>query len=543
MSDVFISYARSTADQAQVIAEALRGLGYGVWRDDELPAHRAYAEVIEERLRSAQAVVVVWSAEAVKSQWVRAEADVAREAGTLVQLSLDGSAPPLPFNQIQIADLRDWQGEPDHPGWKKVQASVGELVARKVSDSDAGVPIAPPPPALSKPSIAVMPFANLSNDPEQEFLADGAVEEIVGALSRYRSLFVIGAGSGLSFKGQAIGPQEAGRRLGVRYVLDGSVRKSGDRVRIAVKLTDVADGVQIWANRFDDTLDDVFALQDKVALSVAGVIEPTVQAAEGRKASARPTSDMTSYELYLRGWKLAWNIDRTEVHEALSLLNQAIERDPNHARALAATAACHGQVYSFLWSDDVERHRRVGLALTHRALKLAADDPEVLAWSGFTLFCMRDDLQAAIALIDQALTLNPSLAFAWLSSGHLRAQLGQSDLAAEHFETALRLDPLSALRHWALTGLGIARSMQGRLSEAVDLFRESAQLCAGSPLNYVLLAACLGNLGQIEQASDALARFEAVSGMTAERWIHSTGGGDLLAAGIALAEGRPPKGD
>jgi adenylate cyclase len=541
--DVFISYARSSENQAKEFAEALRALGYGVWRDDELPAHRTYAEVIEDRLRAAKAVVVMWSDDAVKSQWVRAEADVAREAGTLVQLSLDGSAPPLPFNQIQFADLRGWPAGPDHPGWKKVQASICELVAREVFGSDGARPSAPQQPATTKPSIAVLPFANLSTDPEQEFLVDGMVEEIVGALSRYRSLFVIGAGSGLSFKGQAVSPQEAGRRLGARYVLDGAVYKSGNRVRISVKLTDVAEGVQIWANRFDDTLEDVFALQDKVALSVAGVIEPTVQAAEGRKVSARSTTDMTSYELYLRGWKLAWNLDRTEVHEGLDLLTQAVERDPNHARALAATAACHGEVFSFSWSDDVERHRRLGLDLSHRALKLAPGDPEVLAWCGFTLFCMRDDLRAASGLIDRALALNPSLAFAWLCSGHLRARLGQSDQAAEHFETALRLDPLSALRHWALTGLATVRMMQGRLPEAVDLLRESAQLCASSPMNHILLAACFGYLGQIDEAGEALARFEALSGLPAERWIHLTGWGDAVEAGIALALGRRPKGD
>lgn len=542
MADVFISYAHKTAQQAQAAAAALRALGYSVWLDDDLASHGAFTHAIEKELTAAKAALVLWSRDAVRSQWVLSEANRAREDDKLVQLALDKTRLPMPFDQVQCADLAGWSGEGEHTNWRKVVASIAVLVGGEPSPGASG---ASPGtlPAPSKPSIAVMPFANLSNDPEQDFLADGMVEEIVGALSRYRSLFVIGAGSGLSFKGHAIGPQEAGRRLGVRYVLDGSVRKSGDRVRIAVKLTDVADGVQIWADRFDDTLEDVFALQDKVALSVAGVIEPTVQAAEGRKASDRRTSDMTSYELYLRGWKLAWNIDRTEVHEALNLLNQAIERDPNHARALAATAACHGQVYSFLWSDDVERHRCLGLDLAHRALKLAADDPEVLAWSGFTLFCMRDDLQAAIALIDQALALNPSLAFAWLSSGHVRIQLGQSDLAAEHFETALRLDPLSALRHWALSGLGISRLMQGRLNDAVALFRESAQLCAGSPINHAFLAACFGHLGQIDQARDALARFEAVAGMSAERWMVLNQGGDFLKAGIALANGKPPGGD
>jgi adenylate cyclase len=531
MADVFISYARSTEAQARRIGVALQALGYSVWRDDELPAHRAYSEVIEDRLAAAKAVVVVWSAEATKSHWVRAEADAARAAGTLVQLSLDGAVPPMPFNQIQCADMAGWNGEQAAPGWRKVIASVAELVG---GGSPAAPSPASPPPAPSlpdKPSIAVMAFAH--SDPEQDLFAEGVVEEIVGALSRYKSLFVIGAGSGLAFKGADT--QEAARRLGVRYILDGSVRKSGERVRIAVKLTDARDGTQVWSQRFDDTLEDVFALQDRVALAVAGVIEPAVQAVEGRRAFARPTSDMTSYEFYLRGWRLAWNLDRLDANAALDLFNQAIERDPNHARALAGTAACHGLLYTFFWSDDVEHDRVRGLELSHRALKLAEDDPEVLAWSAFVLFCMNDDLQAGAALVDRALSLNPSLAFGWMVSGHVRSRLGEGDRAAAHFETALRLDPLSALRHWALSGLGIARMMQARLDEAVALFRESAQLRAGSPANYAFMAACLGHMGQIAAAREAIARFEAAAGLPVERWARWIGGIDFVLSGIALA--------
>jgi adenylate cyclase len=187
MSEIFVSYARSTVAQAKAIAEGLRALGYSVWRDDDLPAHRDYSEVIEERLRAAKAVVVVWSAEAAKSQWVRAEADFAREAGTLVQLTLDGAPLPMPFNRIQCADFVGWAGDFDEAGWKKVAASVAELLGgpgRPAAAWRSGAEEAPPLP--DKPSIAVMPFANLSGDPEQEYFADGMVEEVTAALSRFR---------------------------------------------------------------------------------------------------------------------------------------------------------------------------------------------------------------------------------------------------------------------------------------------------------------------------------------------------------------------
>lgn len=195
MAEIFISYASATVDQAKQIADALRALGYGVWRDDELPAHRAYGEVIEQRLRSAKAVVVIWSASAVKSQWVRAEADLAREAGKLVQLRIDGALLPLPFNQIQCADLTDWSGDADAPGWRKVTASIAELFSGESQLAEVLEPASTSPPqAPTKPSLAVLPFANLSGEADQEYFADGMVVEIVAALSRIKSIFVIASG-------------------------------------------------------------------------------------------------------------------------------------------------------------------------------------------------------------------------------------------------------------------------------------------------------------------------------------------------------------
>src|SRR5579859_141041 len=283
MTDIFISYARSTAPQAQAIAEALRALGYCVWRDDELPAHRAYAEVIEERLRAAKAVVVIWSAEAAKSQWVFSEANRAREDGKLVQLSLDSTRLPMPFDTIQCADMSGWVGDPGSPGWRKVVASLGDLVAGTTVAPSAAAPALP-----AKPSIAILPFANLSGDPEQEYFADGMVVEIVAALARIPSIFVIASGSSFSFKGRSVSPQEAARQLGVRYVLEGSVRKAAERVRITVQLIDASDGAQIWTQRFDDTLEDVFALQDKVALAAAGKRARGGDPARGRPADREP---------------------------------------------------------------------------------------------------------------------------------------------------------------------------------------------------------------------------------------------------------------
>src|SRR5580704_12902896 len=242
MADIFISYARSRATEAQPIVQALRSQGYNVWIDDAIPAHRAFTDVIEEELKAAAAVVVLWSTEAVKSQWVQSEADHAREAGKLVQLKLDGAVLPMPFDRIQCIDLTGWAGDVDAPGWRRVCGSIATLAGV----AKAATPVAPVvealPEGLVKPSIAVMPFANLSNDPEQDYFVDGVVEEIVSALSRFKSIFVISAGDSLVSEGKAISPQDAARLLGVRYVLEGSVRKSGGRVRIVVHLVDASNG-------------------------------------------------------------------------------------------------------------------------------------------------------------------------------------------------------------------------------------------------------------------------------------------------------------
>ncbi|MEO9212365.1 MAG: TIR domain-containing protein, partial [Caulobacteraceae bacterium] len=193
MADIFISYARPSAPEAHRVAEALRALGYGVWRDDDLPPHRSYAEVIEERLREAKAVIVLWSKEAAHSQWVRAEANLAREQGTLIQVALDGVVPPLPFNQIQCCSLADWSGDADHHDWCKVTACVAEMVsgAPPPREPAADRPMSPKKPKRTRLSIVVLPFANMSRDPEQEYFVDGVTESLTTDLSRIHRSFVI----------------------------------------------------------------------------------------------------------------------------------------------------------------------------------------------------------------------------------------------------------------------------------------------------------------------------------------------------------------
>ena len=252
----------------------MRALGHQVWRDDELPAHRAYAEVIEERLRLARAVVVVWSADAAKSEWVQSEADRARAERKLVQLTLDGAPLPMPFDRIQCADLQGWAGDPDHLGWRKVIASVIDLVG--------GDPLPPPAPAPAshavapaEPLLAVLAFDNLSGDPEMAYFSDGVSEEIQDTVARGADLKVIGRSSSFQLRGADKTVKRVVEELHATHILDGSVRRSGDRVRITTQLIECAGGTTLWTNRFDRDLTDIFALQDEIAASVAEALKTT----------------------------------------------------------------------------------------------------------------------------------------------------------------------------------------------------------------------------------------------------------------------------
>jgi TolB-like protein len=280
-----------------------------------------------------------------------------------------------------------------------------------------GPPVLPLP---DKPSIAVLPFANMSGDPEQEYFADGMVEEIITALSRIRWLFVIARNSSFTYKGHAVDVKQVGRELGVRYVLEGSVRRADGRVRITGQLIDALSGTHLWADRFDGSLEDIFEIQDKVAISVAGVIEPTLQSAEIRRAANRPTNDLTAYDLYLR----AYAMQLSSAPEALRLLDQAIERDPQYGPALALAAVFHGESWIAGWSKDPEADSNASADLAWRALRVAGDDPITLSNAALALGPSSEDISAMMGLVDRALALNPSLLAAGTSAAFCASLLG-----------------------------------------------------------------------------------------------------------------------
>jgi TolB-like protein len=318
MTDIFISYARSTATQAKAVAEGLRSAGYDVWRDDQLPAHRAYAEVIEEQLRSARAVIVLWSEDAVRSQWVRAEADLARNIGNLVQVSFGKVMPPLPFNQIQCADLSGWTGAPEHPNWRIVLGSVAALAGAGPRPTSPSVRATVPATQTGETILAVLPFENLSNDPELLYFSDGVSEDILGRISRGSRLKVIGRTSSFQFRGAD--KARAASALGATHIVDGSVRRAGTKVRITAELTEAAGGAALWSQRFDRSLEDIFAVQDEISEAVARALDETF--APARKL----VMDPEIYDLYLR--IRDWQYDPAKISENITALQRVVASAP-----------------------------------------------------------------------------------------------------------------------------------------------------------------------------------------------------------------------
>ena len=413
----------------------------------------------------------------------------------------------------------------------------------KATPASAAGQVAEAPLALPiKPSIAVLPFANLSGDPDQDYFADGMVVEITNALSRFANLFVIAASSALTFKGKPVAAQEAARQLGVRYVLEGSVRKAANRVRISVQLIDAVGGGQMWADRFEDTLDDVFALQDRVALSAAGVIEPAVNRAEMKRATRRPTADMGAYDLTLRGAGLLFTFAKADVLEALELFDRAIEIDPSYATALAAASFCHANIANFGWSDEPQVHRQQARELGSLALRHAGEDSAALNIAAEGLVVSGGSLETGIDLADRSRAMNPGAAMAWFSSGWMRVLSGEPEAGAEQLEVSMRLDPLSVLRSFQLAYLGVARFEQRRFEEAASLLEQSAQLSAAYPIGPSVLPACYGHLGQLDAARRMLEVRSALGAQTIDQFAAWTFRDPehrkLYLDGIALAEGK-----
>ena len=387
---------------------------------------------------------------------------------------------------------------------------VGE-VTENGHDSAMAAPLrphsTPSAPVLSlpdKPSIAVLPFQNLSGDPEQDYFADGIVEDIIAALSRMRWLFVIARNSSFTYKGRAVDLKQVGRELGVRYVLEGSVRKATNRMRIAGQLIDASTGTHIWADRFEGTVDDIFRLQDQMAASVVGAISPKLEEAEIDRAKRKATESLDAYDIYLRAMASFYRRSNDANNEALRLFYKAIELDPDFASAYGMAAWCYGWRKMNGWMADRSQESAEALRLARRAVALGSDDPVALTRAADVLAFIGHDLDGSLILFDRALLLNPNLAIAWYMSGWKRAYRGELDVAIENLARAMRLSPLDPTQYHMQVGMAFAHFLSGHDDDACSWVEKAFRIEPNYLPGAAVAAASYALAGRSEQAHSAM---------------------------------------
>jgi TolB-like protein len=372
------------------------------------------------------------------------------------------------------------------------------------------------PPALAlpdRPSIAVLPFENMSGDPEQEYFADGMVEEIITALSRMHWLFVIARNSSFAYKGRTVDVKQVGRELGVRYVLEGSVRRAGNRVRITGQLIDTSTGAHLWADRFDGGLDDIFDLQDRVTASVVGAIGPKLEEAEIARAQRKPTENLDAYDYFMRGMAGVYQWTREATTAALSDFGRAIELDPNFASAYGLAAYCYTQRKIGGWFTDREKEVGETARLARKAVLLGRDDALALCTAGVALAYTVGDIDDGAAFIDRALVLNPNLAWAWLYGGWAKIYLGEPEAAIERGARAMRLSPRDPQLFMMHTVTAAAHYFAGRYPEAASWAEEALRENPDNLGALRYLAASCAMIGRQEQAQKAMARLRELDPM------------------------------
>jgi adenylate cyclase len=361
-------------------------------------------------------------------------------------------------------------------GEKMLKNIARPMRAYGLSRSGASQPDPEKRPMLSppdKPSIAVLPFQNMSGDPEQDYFADGMVDDIITGLSRIKWLFVIARNSSFVYKGRAVDARQAGRELGVRYLLEGGVRKAGSRVRINAQLLEAETGVHLWADKFDGAIEDIFELQDQITDRVVAVVEPSVQNSEVERARRKRPDSLDAYDLFLRAIPFTSSQSAEEGRIALEFLEQALKIDPNYAAAHALAAWCYEWRYSRGGFD--EAHKSAALTHASAALRGRTDDATALAVAGFVTTMLSKDHDAGLAGISRALSHNPSCATALYLAAITNAVSGHSGQAKEHAKRALRLSPFDLLLYLAYLSLGLAAVNEERFSEAAAFLGQSIQ--------------------------------------------------------------------
>jgi len=389
-----------------------------------------------------------------------------------------------------------------------------EAAPARVADTES------PPPLPDKPSIAVMPFQNMSGDPEQEYFADGMVEEIITALSRFKWLFVIARNSSFTFKGKAVDVKRVGRELGVRYVLEGSVRKAAGKVRITGQLIDAVTGAHIWADRFERDLTDIFALQDEVTVAVVSAIQPKLLQTEIALATRRRPENLTAYDYCLRAMQQFYSPTREGVAEAIRLAHRALELDPRFGFVAALASASHTRNVLWGYAADPQFDRKEAIRLLRLALSIDDSDPDTLAWASITSAFMIGDSESEIEMADRAVALNPNSYHAWGCRGWVYRVAGLPEEAVQSFERSNRMSPIDSMLHLNFGGMAQALTELGRFDEAIVAGKKALRQNPSYSTAYRVLASAFAHLGRDAEAREAAARLlETDPGFTISAFI------------------------
>jgi adenylate cyclase len=385
--------------------------------------------------------------------------------------------------------MQAWQMLPGEEAAAAVPAAVGKT-------RDLALP--------DKPSIVVLPFDNMSAESGQDYLADGIVEAITAALSCIRSFFVIARSSAFTYKGRATNARDIGKELGVAYLLEGSVQKAGNRLRIIVQLIETEGGAHVWSSRFDGGLDEFFDLQDRITEQVAGALQPSIRIAEVERSRRKRPQDLSSYDYTMRALPHVWALEKEESARALELLEKALAIDPEYPLALSLAGWCHAQRSVYNWSEDIAESQAKARSLAERAAEMSGDDSLILTVLGAVHTFVRNHGTARV-LLERAVTLDPNAAWAWSRLGWLEAYSDRSGKAIANFEHALRLSPMDPMNFNNYVGMGSANEVAQKYDEAVAFYRRALEEKPNAHWLYRNIASSLAGAGRMDEAKEAFA--------------------------------------
>jgi adenylate cyclase len=377
-----------------------------------------------------------------------------------------------------------------------------QLGEQYAAGKPASLPEVQPLALPDKPSIVVLPFDNMSAEPGQDYLADGIVEAITAALSRIRSFFVIARSSAFTYKGRATNARDIGRELGVAYLLEGSVQKMGNRLRIIVQLIETEGGAHVWSSRYDGTMDEFFDLEDRITEQVAGALQPSVRIAEVERSRRKRPQDLGSYDYTMRAMPHVWALEKEESAKAIDLLAKALAIDPDYPLALSLAGWCHAQRSVYNWADDIASSQAMARSLAERAAAMSSDDAIILAVLGAVHTFLRNYGTARV-LLERAVTLDPNAAWAWSRLGWLECYSDQAQKGIENFERALRLSPIDPMNFNNYVGIGSAHEMAQEYDQAIAFYRRALQERPNARWIYRNVASSLSGAGRLEEAKQA----------------------------------------